>query len=77
MKQVRSAENTRKENESFFRSVQGVLELAMMIETQALDLYLRFADKSLDDRTQSVLFTIANEEKAHLSSLGDLMEKKI
>ena len=34
------------ENESFFRSVQGVLELAMMIETQALDLYLRFAEKS-------------------------------
>jgi rhodanese-related sulfurtransferase/rubrerythrin len=65
------------ENESFFRSVQGVLELAMMIETQALDLYLRFADKSMNEKTKTALFTIADEEKAHLSSLGDLMEKKI
>jgi rhodanese-related sulfurtransferase/rubrerythrin len=65
------------ENESFFRSVQGVLELAMMIETQALDLYLRFADKSMNEKTNTALFTIADEEKAHLSSLGDLMEKKI
>jgi len=66
-----------KENESFFGSVQGVLDLAMMLETQALDLYLRFAEKSSDQRTQKVLFSIADEEKAHLGSLGDLMNKKI
>ena len=66
-----------KENESFFGSVQGVLDLAMMIETQALDLYLRFADKSINELTKTALFAIADEEKAHLNSLGDLMEKKI
>jgi len=66
-----------KENESFFGSVQGVLDLAMMLETQALDLYLRFAEKSSDERTQQALFSIADEEKAHLSSLGDLMDVKI
>jgi len=66
-----------KENESFFGSVQGVLDLAMMLETQALDLYLRFAEKSTHERTQNALFSIADEEKAHLSSLGDLMDKKI
>ena len=66
-----------KENKSFFGSVLGVLELAMMLETQALDLYLRFADKSADERTQKVLFSIADEEKAHLSSLGNLMDIKI
>jgi rhodanese-related sulfurtransferase/rubrerythrin len=65
------------ENESFFRSVQGVLELAMMIETQALDLYLRFAEKSTHNLTKTALFAIADEEKAHLGSLGDLLEKKI
>jgi len=65
------------ENESFFGSVQGILDLAMMLETQALDLYLRFAQKSTDERTQQVLFSIANEEKAHLNSLGSLMDKKI
>jgi rhodanese-related sulfurtransferase/rubrerythrin len=64
------------ENESFFGSVQGILDLAMMLETQALDLYLRFADKSTDERTQQVLFSIGDEEKAHLSSLGDLMDTK-
>jgi rhodanese-related sulfurtransferase/rubrerythrin len=65
------------ENESFFRSVQGVLELAMMIETQALDLYLRFAEKSTHNLTKTALFAIADEEKAHLGSLGNLLEKKI
>jgi rhodanese-related sulfurtransferase/rubrerythrin len=65
-----------KENESFFGSVQGVLDLAMMLETQALDLYLRFAEKSTDERTKAALFNIADEEKAHLRSLGDLMDKK-
>jgi rhodanese-related sulfurtransferase/rubrerythrin len=70
-------DNFMQENESFFGSVQGVLDLAMMLETQALDLYLRFAKKSTDERTQNVLFSIADEEKAHLSSLGDLIDKKI
>ena len=65
------------ENESFFGSLQGVLDLAMMLETQALDLYLRFAEKSTDERTQKVLFSIADEEKAHLRSLGDLLDQKI
>ena len=64
-------------NEPFLQTVSDVLDLAMMLETQALDLYLRFAEKSTDERTQNVLFSIANEEKAHLSSLGDLMDKKI
>jgi rhodanese-related sulfurtransferase/rubrerythrin len=66
-----------KENESFFGTLQGVLELAMMIETQALDLYLRFADKTLNERTKKALLVIADEEKAHLISLGNLMGKKI
>ena len=66
-----------KENESFFGTLQGVLELAMMIETQALDLYLRFVDKTLNERTKKALLVIADEEKAHLISLGDLMGKKI
>jgi rhodanese-related sulfurtransferase/rubrerythrin len=69
-------DNFMQENESFFGSVQGILNLAMMLETQALDLYLRFAEKSADERTQQALFSIADEEKAHLSSLGDLMDKK-
>ena len=66
-----------KKNESFLHSVQHVLDQAMMLETQALDLYLRFADRSTDTLTKETFFAIADEEKAHLNSLGDLLEKKI
>ena len=64
-------------NESYLQTVSDVLELAMMLETQALDLYLRFAEKNADEQTRKILFSIADEEKAHLRSLGDLMNKKI
>jgi rubrerythrin len=65
-----------KKNESFLRTVPDVLDLAMMLETQALDLYLRFADKSVDSQSQGVLFKLADEEKSHLEALGQLVEKK-
>jgi rhodanese-related sulfurtransferase/rubrerythrin len=64
------------ENDSFFQSSSGILEVAMMIEAHALDLYLRFADAVEDDETKQVLHTISQEEKTHLASLGQLMEKK-
>jgi rhodanese-related sulfurtransferase/rubrerythrin len=65
-----------KKNEAFLQTVQETLELAMMLETQAMDLYLRFAEKSTNSQTRDALFTIADEEKAHLNSLGDLLERK-
>jgi rubrerythrin len=46
------------------------------IETQALDLYLRFASKSREDKTRETLFAIAAEEKAHLAALGQLLDQK-
>jgi rubrerythrin len=42
----------------------------MMIETQALDLYLRFAQKSVAEAVRAVLYRLADEEKAHLKALG-------
>jgi rubrerythrin len=63
-------------NESYLQTVSDVLELAMMLETQALDLYLRFADKSSYSGSQRVLFKLADEEKAHLEALGQLIEIK-
>jgi rhodanese-related sulfurtransferase len=61
-------------NESFLQSVAGVVDVAMMIETQALDLYLRMAAESNDAATKEVLFEIAEEEKAHLRALGRVLE---
>jgi rhodanese-related sulfurtransferase/rubrerythrin len=63
-------------NQPWLKSVREVLELAMMLETQALDLYLRFADKSREDETKQVLFILADEEKAHLKSLSWLLDEK-
>ena len=65
-----------KENEPFLHTLPDVLDLAMMLETQALDLYLRFADKSADSESRGVLFKLADEEKSHLAALGQLIEEK-
>lgn len=64
------------QNEAFLGSVAQVLELAIMLESQALDLYMRFADKSRHEPTKEVLFAIAQEEKGHLALLGKLLDEK-
>jgi rhodanese-related sulfurtransferase/rubrerythrin len=64
-------------NQSHLKTVPQVLDLAMMLETQALDLYLRFARRCSQAQTQEVLFTLAAEEKAHLASLGRRLEEKL
>lgn len=63
-------------NETYMQSITGVLEVAMMLETQALDLYLRFTDKCVDEVTKKVLYKISEEEKSHLQALGRLLEEK-
>ena len=51
--------------------------LAMTLEAQALDLYLRYAQRSEDEDTKSVLHGLADEEKSHLAWLGDLLEQSM
>jgi sulfur-carrier protein adenylyltransferase/sulfurtransferase len=63
-------------NMPWLKTVREVLELGMMLETQALDLYLRFADKSQEGETKQVLFTLADEEKVHIKTLGRLLDEK-
>jgi rhodanese-related sulfurtransferase/rubrerythrin len=70
------AEEFLSRNEPFLRTVPGVIDVAMMIETQALDLYLRMAQESRRPDTRDVLFQIAEEEKAHLAALGRLLESR-
>lgn len=55
-------------------SEKQVLSLAMSIEAQALDLYQRTAATLSDSASRAVLYQIADEEKAHLASLGRLMD---
>ena len=55
----------------------GVLDFAMMLEAQAMDLYMRYAEKSENPEVKKILFNLAHEEKAHLKSLGDLLDKNV
>lgn len=67
-----SAQELIEENRALLESVPDMLDLSMMIEAQALDLYLRFAGKMEDDSSQNALRRIADEEKSHLDALGKL-----
>ena len=63
-------------NQPWLKTPGQVLELAMMLETQALDLYLRFAEKRTEEETKQVLFKLADEEKGHLKTLSRLFDEK-
>jgi rubrerythrin len=65
------------QNREAMQTAEGVLNIAMMLETQGLDLYMRYAQKSENEKSRNVLFEIAEDEKAHLDALGRLMEAKI
>jgi len=57
-----------------FKTAAEVLNFAMMLEAQGMDLYMRYAEKSENPRVKEILFEMAGDEKAHLKSLGDLLE---
>jgi len=56
-------------------SETDVISLAMSIEAQALDLYQRVGAGISSDASKAVVLKIADEEKAHLASLGRLMDQ--
>jgi len=64
------------QNAALMKSLPEMLELAMMLETQALDLYLRFAGKLTHPQAKEVLYTLAQEEKGHLARLAGLWDEK-
>jgi rhodanese-related sulfurtransferase/rubrerythrin len=72
-----TAETFMELNEDYLRTTRGVIETAMMIEAQALDLYMRYADKAENEEARKLLHKLAQEEKGHLKLLGRLMEKRI
>ena len=62
-----------RENEPLLGSVAGYLDLAMSLETQALDLYLRMAYASRNQAALEVFLRIGDEEKQHLTKLGEFL----
>jgi len=65
------------QNRAMLDTPVHVLSLAMMLETQAFDLYMRYAQKAKDEESRSVLHEIGEEEKAHMAALGRLMDATV
>jgi rubrerythrin len=65
------------QNRFAMQDVPGILNIAMTLETQAFDLYSRYSQKATDKTSKDILYQIAQEEKAHLRSLGQLMDDHI
>ena len=55
-------------------SPEGVIEMAMSIEAQALDLYFRASERIEPDESKKFLAQMADEERTHLKELGNLMD---
>ena len=64
-------------NKPSLESAVDVISMAMMLETQALDLYMRFSRKSRDLMSREVFHDLAEEEKTHLSTLGRIIDAKV
>jgi len=58
-------------------SVIDIVSIALSIEGQALDLYMRAADRSRDEEGRRMLNQMAAEEKTHMTLLGDLLDEVI
>jgi len=63
------------QNRSLLDTTNHILSLAMMLETQAFDLYTRYSRKAKDQESRKALHEIAEEEKAHIASLGRLLDE--
>jgi len=59
---------------TFPHNRRDILDLAMMLETQAQDLYRRMARKSENQSTRDFFLRMAEEEKMHLSLLAAEMD---
>jgi len=63
-----------KQKRPALETARGVLVTAATIEIQALDLYMRYAEKMNDENSKKILYDIAEEEKVHLRELGKLLD---
>lgn len=64
------------ENEVAFDGDMGILEVAAIVEAQALDYYLRCAARAESDETADILQLLAREEKAHLKLIGRQLDRR-
>ncbi len=60
--------------DAHLRTKRDILELAMALEIQALDMYSRMAQKSEKEEARALFLRLADEEKMHLSYLAEEMD---
>ena len=70
----RSAKEIMGESQGF-DSARDALDMAMGIEAQALDLYMRYAEAAADAQARQTLHELAKEERGHLKALATLMDR--
>lgn len=61
----------------YLKNVVDILELAMMLETQAYDLYSRMARKSGRATARELFLRLADEETMHLGFLAEELDKTL
>jgi len=59
------------------RTARQVVELAIGLEANAYDRYLKMVDVSKNKDAKEMFRTIAKEEKFHLKKLSELMDKQV
>lgn len=59
------------------KHVTEILELALGLESNAYDRYLKMLDTTDDESSREVFRGIAREEKGHLKRLADLMDEQL
>jgi rhodanese-related sulfurtransferase/rubrerythrin len=57
------------------KTMEDILQLGMMLEAQALDLYTRMSRKSEPGKNRELFAFLAQEEAAHLSYLAERLDK--
>ncbi len=58
------------------KGVNDILDLAISLESNAYDLYIKMERAMEDERTRSVFRLLAKEEQAHLEGMTALLEKR-
>ena len=59
----------------YLESIEDIIQLGMMLETQAYDLYSRLARKNEQPKLQQFYQHMADEEKMHLGQLSRALDK--
>ena len=58
------------------KNSEAILELAMALETNSYDLYIKMSRQMKDDKTRQVFDQLSKEEKKHLERLAVFFEEK-